>query len=108
MDFKLEVAKKISLAVDMELEKVLSLIEIPPQSSMGDFAFPCFQLAKTMRKDPNMIATEFAGKFEQDNIIEKAEQAGGYLNFFVNRKEYINDVVNEVLAKGEKIGRAHV
>ena len=104
MDFKLEVAKKISKAVDMELDKVLSLIEIPPQSSMGDFAFPCFQLAKTMRKAPNMIATEFAGKFEQDNIIEKAEQAGGYLNFFVNRKEYINDVVNEVLAKGEKYG----
>ena len=104
MDFKLEVAKKISIAVDMELDKVLSLIEIPPQSSMGDFAFPCFQLAKTMKKAPNMIATEFAGKFQQDNIIEKAEQAGGYLNFFVNRKEYINDVVNEVLAKGEKYG----
>ena len=104
MDFKVEVAKKISAAVDMELDKVLDLIEIPPQSNMGDYAFPCFQLAKTMRKAPNMIAAEFAGKFESDGIIEKAEQAGGYLNFFVNKKEYINDVIHEVLEKGEKFG----
>lgn len=104
MDFKVEVAKKISTAVDMELDKVLDLIEIPPQSNMGDYAFPCFQLAKTMRKAPNMIAAEFAGKFSGDGIIEKAEQAGGYLNFFVNKKEYIKDVINEVLEKGEKYG----
>ncbi|NLN49489.1 MAG: hypothetical protein GX154_10485 [Clostridiales bacterium] len=68
MDFKLEVAKKISKQVDMELEKVLSLIEIPPQSNMGDYAFPCFQLAKVMRKPPHLISKELADRFTGDNI----------------------------------------
>lgn len=106
MDFKIEVAKKISKMVDMDIEKVLSLIEIPPQSSMGDYAFPCFQLAKSLRKAPNMIASELALKVGSDNIIEKTEQMGGYLNFFVNKTEYIKNVVNEVLLKGENYAKS--
>ena len=105
MDFKLEVAKKISEQVDMELEKVLGLIEIPPQSNMGDYAFPCFLLAKTMRKPPHMIAKELAGKFVGDNVLEKAEAAGGYLNFFINKTEYIKYTINEVLEKGSEYGK---
>lgn len=105
MDFKLEVAKKISEQVDMELEKVMDLIEIPPQSNMGDYAFPCFQLAKTMRKPPHMIAKELADKFAKDNVLEKAEAAGGYLNFFINREEYTKHTINEVLEKGSNYGK---
>ncbi len=105
MDFKLEVAKKISEQVDMELEKVLDLIEIPPQSNMGDYAFPCFQLAKIMRKPPHMIAKELAEKFVGDNILEKAEAAGGYLNFFINKAEYMKYTINDVLEKGMNYGK---
>ncbi|MDF2533504.1 MAG: arginyl-tRNA synthetase [Clostridia bacterium] len=104
MDFKKEVANKISQLVDMELEKVMELIEIPPQSNMGDYAFPCFQLAKTMRKAPNMIAADLAGKFTTDNVVGKVEAAGGYLNFFVNKGEFIKTVLTEVLAKGKDFG----
>lgn len=104
MDFKAEIAKKISRLVDMEFDKVMELIEIPPQPNMGDYAFPCFQLAKVMRKSPNMIAAEFSGKVQADSIVEKAEAAGGYLNFFINKKEYIKQLVEEVLIKGEKFG----
>jgi arginyl-tRNA synthetase len=104
MDFKKEVANKISQLVDMELEKVMELIEIPPQSNMGDYAFPCFQLAKTMRKAPNMIATDLAGKFTTDNVVGKVEAAGGYLNFFVNKSEFIKTVLTEVLEKGKDFG----
>ena len=50
MDYKLEIAKKISNMIEMETEKVLDLMEIPPQPNMGDYAFPCFQLAKVVRK----------------------------------------------------------
>ena len=104
MDFKKEVANKISQLVDMELEKVMELIEIPPQSNMGDYAFPCFQLAKTMRKAPNMIAADLAGKFTTDNVVGKVEAAGGYLNFFVNKSEFIKTVLTEVLEKGKDFG----
>jgi arginyl-tRNA synthetase len=101
MDFKKEVANKISQIVDMELEKVLELIEIPPQSNMGDYAFPCFQFSKTMRKAPNMIAADLAGKFTPDNVVGKVEAAGGYLNFFVNKSEFIKSVLTEVQEKGK-------
>ncbi len=105
MDFKVEIAKKISEQTEMESEKVLDLIEIPPQFNMGDYAFPCFQLAKVMRKPPNMIARDLAEKFERDEILERAEAAGGYLNFFINKTEYIKQTINEVLEKGLNYGK---
>lgn len=104
MDFKKEVANKISELVELEQEKIMELIEIPPQSNMGDYAFPCFQLAKVMRKAPNMIAADLAGKLTPDHVIGKVEAAGGYLNFFVNRAEYIKAVLTEVMAKGKDFG----
>jgi arginyl-tRNA synthetase len=108
MDFKVEIAKKISELADMEFDKVIGLIEIPPQGNLGDYAFPCFQLAKVMRKSPNMIAAELSGKVQPDSIVEKAEAAGGYLNFFVNKTEYIKQLVEEVLEQGEKFGSSNV
>lgn len=104
MDFKLEIAKKISNIIELETEKVLDMMEIPPQPNMGDYAFPCFQLAKVMRKAPNLIAKELAEKVEKDNIVEKAEAAGGYLNFFVNKEEFIKQVINQVIQQGDKYG----
>lgn len=50
MDYKKLVAERIKEHVDLELENIEKLIEIPPKPEMGDFAFPCFQLAKVMRK----------------------------------------------------------
>jgi len=104
MDFKLEIAKKISNITELETEKVLDIMEIPPQPNMGDYAFPCFQLAKVMRKAPNLIAKELAEKVEKDNIVEKAEAVGGYLNFFVNKEEFIKQVINQVIQQGDKYG----
>lgn len=106
MDFKLEIAKKISSLIDMEEEKIMDLMEIPPQPTMGDYAFPCFQLAKVMRKSPNMIAKELAEKVDRDLVIEKADAAGGYLNFFINKEEYTKHIIGEVLKKGENYGKA--
>lgn len=108
MDFKNEIALKISQLVDMDQDKVLDLIETPPQKNMGDYAFPCFQLAKVMRKAPNMIAVELATKVQPDNVVEKAEPAGGYLNFFINKGEYIKEIINEVLAQGQQFGSSTI
>lgn len=104
MDFKIDIAKKISSLVDMEVEKVIELMEVPPHSNMGDYAFPCFQLAKVMRKAPNMIATELAAKVQPDNVVEKAEAAGGYLNFFLNKQEYISETIKKAVEQGESFG----
>ncbi|MGB7604526.1 MAG: arginine--tRNA ligase [Lutisporaceae bacterium] len=104
MDFKKEIANKIGQLVEMEHEKIMELIEIPPQSNMGDYAFPCFQFSKLLRKSPNMIAIDLAGKLIPDNIVGSVEAAGGYLNFFVNKAEFIKEVLTEVNAKGGDFG----
>lgn len=106
MDFKKEIAGKISQLVDMEEEKIMELIEIPPQSNMGDYAFPCFQFAKVLRKAPNMIAADLAGKLTPDHVIGKVEAAGGYLNFFVNKAEFMKAVLSEVNEKGKDFGKS--
>ena len=56
MDYKKKIASLLSKEVDLDVEKLEKLIEIPPRAEMGDYAFPCFQLAKVMRKAPNMIS----------------------------------------------------
>ncbi|MBP5775854.1 MAG: arginine--tRNA ligase, partial [Clostridiales bacterium] len=60
MDYKELIAGNISEVTGLEKDKVFELIEIPPRLDMGDFAFPCFTLAKTLRKAPPLIATELA------------------------------------------------
>ena len=68
---------------DNEIE---SLIEIPPSSDLGDYSFPCFALSKTEKKSPDKIAENFAGKIKLPKEIEKVENKGAYLNFFINNK----------------------
>ena len=74
-----------------------TFIEIPKDASNGDYAFPCFRLAKELRKAPPLIANEIKEKIELDeNIIEKVEIAGGYLNFYVNKKALAKEVLSEI------------
>ena len=97
MNFKEYTAKKISGETGLLEEQILTLTETPPNPEMGDLAFPCFTLAKTMRKSPMIIASELAEKFGSDEFIEKAEAKGGYLNFFFNKGAFAKDTVSKVL-----------
>ena len=107
MDFRLAVAKKVSELTEMDLESVNRLIEIPPQEDMGDFAFPCFALAKTMRKAPNMIASDLASSDKlQESWLSKVEAKGPYLNFFVDRGAFANEIISDVLSKGTTYGQS--
>ena len=62
-----------------------SMIEIPPEHKFGDFAFPCFALAKEMKKAPVEIAKELIEKFKATKILNEVKAIGPYLNFFVNK-----------------------
>ena len=74
MDYKKKVAELIKTEVDMDLESIEKLIEIPPRPEMGDFAFPCFQLAKAFRKAPNMIAEELKEKLKNTKLSDKQKR----------------------------------
>ncbi|NCC79366.1 MAG: arginine--tRNA ligase [Clostridia bacterium] len=96
MDYKKLIAESISSALEIEAEDVLRSIEIPPKQEMGDFAFPCFQLAKKLRKAPNMIAADLKEKLDIPEI-ERVEVLGPYVNFFLNKSIYLEGVVQKVL-----------
>ena len=104
MNFKEYIAKKLEKLTGLELDTLLGALETPPDSKMGDQAFPCFILAKTMRKAPPVIASELAASFESDEYIKKAEALGGYLNFFYNRETFTKSVISEISEKKDSYG----
>ncbi|MDW7668677.1 MAG: arginine--tRNA ligase [Bacillota bacterium] len=96
IDYKDSVAELISENVELEKEKIYEIIEIPPEMEMGDYAFPCFILAKTFKKNPALIAKELAESIELNNKFEKVVNNGPYLNFYLNRVEFNKETLKEI------------
>lgn len=96
---KTQLSKMIyDIIQDIPLESINAMLEIPPQKEMGDYALPCFQLAKTLRKSPVVIAKEYKEALEgvQSSIIERIEATNGYLNFWLKKEAYIDKVLEAV------------
>ena len=104
MDFKEYTADKLAELTGLEKPAIVSALETPPDEKMGDLAFPCFPLAKVLRKAPPIIAKELAEKFENNDAFERVEQAGGYLNFFFKRGAFIKDTIEGVKSAGDNWG----
>lgn len=104
MDAKISIAKSLSEATGLETAELLSFIETPPDSSMGDFAFPCFKLARTLRKAPPAIAAELKEKLALPEGIDRIDVAGGYLNFFADKADFAGKTIRRVLDEGEAYG----
>ena len=105
VNFKELIAEKIAAVTEIEKEEILGYIEIPPNDEMGDFAFPCFKLAKVLRKAPNMIAEDLKSKIETDENIIRIEIVGGYLNFYINKLLLAETVLNEINDKKDDFGK---
>ncbi|MGN1333552.1 MAG: arginine--tRNA ligase [Anaerovoracaceae bacterium] len=109
VNFKEEIAKLIAAEVtELELSDIQSMIEIPQDSKMGDYAFPCFRLAKIMRKAPPLIAKNIAEKIADNAMFERVEQVNAYVNMFISKEEFVKDVVEDVLERGEDFGKSNV
>lgn len=81
----------------LSAEDISSLIEIPPKPEMGDFAFPCFRLAKTMRKAPQMIAADIKEAIGKVDFLEDIQVQGAYLNFFVDKKVFVKSMIEAAI-----------
>ena len=79
-------------------EEISALIEIPPKPELGDFAFPCFRLAKTMRKAPQMIAADIKDAIGEVDFIEEIAVQGAYLNFFIKKNIFVKSMVEAAAA----------
>lgn len=109
VNFKEEIAKLIAAEVtELELSDIQSMIEIPQDSKMGDYAFPCFKLAKIMRKAPPLIAKNIAEKIADNAMFERVEQINAYVNMFISKEEFVKDVVEDVLERGGDFGKSNV
>lgn len=108
IDYKKEIAKSISKITNISENELENYIEIPPNSEMGDFAFPCFKLAKELRKAPPLIANEIKEKIETDSIIERVEVVGGYLNFFINKVDFSKQIIKKVFDEKEMYGSSKI
>lgn len=106
MDFKIEIAKLLAAAAEISVEDAAAAVEIPAKKEMGDFAYPCFRLAKVFRKAPPMIASELIEKIEKPDFIAKMEVVGAYINFFVNKGVYAEQVLSAVLEQKENYGKS--
>ena len=86
---------------DFTREEIESFVEVPPNPDLGDYAFPCFRLAKTMRKAPQMIASELVDKINEllkespINGIDTIKSEGAYLNFFLNKELLTESILTE-------------
>ena len=108
---KLRIAEKIASAVrtinaeaELNTQDVAAMLEYPPDSNMGDLAFPCFKLSKTLRRSPVQIAATLCEALATDEVIGKIEAVNGYLNIKISNIYLGNTVVPEILAKGERYG----
>ena len=109
IDFKENIAQKISEVTNIEKEELKTYIERPPNSDLGDYAFPCFKLAKSLRKAPPVIASEIKEAIKlDDGSIEKIEIVGGYLNIYINKASLAETVLKEVAQKQEKYGSSNI
>ena len=110
LKIKLQIAEKILMGVKginpdapLTAAEIADMLEYPPDATMGDLAFPCFKLSKTLRRAPVQIAATIAEGLE-GGAIGSAEAVNGYLNIRLNN-EYLGQVVlPEVLAKKENYG----
>ena len=105
--FKQIIAEQISKTININEKELESYIETPKDSKNGDYAFPCFRLAKELRKAPPVIANEIKEKIETVEEIEKIEVAGGYLNFFINKSILAKEVLEEI-SKNEQYGKSEI
>ncbi len=112
--FKTKASEKIAgviaeIAPDAALSAadIYTMLEYPPDSAMGDIAFPCFRLSKALRSAPPKIAASLAEKM-RDFDIGEAQAVGGYLNFKISADYLANHVLSEIEDKGEKYGASDI
>ena len=109
INYKVEIAKILADKIEtMTYEEILNLVEHPKNTEMGDYAFPCFKLAKAFRKSPNVIAEELSLEIQDETLFDHIAAVAGFLNFTVNAEHFAQNVIEEVLDKKEKYGSSEL
>ncbi|HZK34037.1 MAG TPA: arginine--tRNA ligase [Bacillota bacterium] len=108
LDAKMEIAKQLASIVEgLDEMQLYEMLEVPPNPEMGDFALPCFKLSKTLKKSPIQIAETLAQSMAANDLIDRNVPVSGYLNIFLDRGNFINGFLGQVLEKKENYGSSN-
>jgi len=98
MDYQKLIAQALQDACGLPQDELLDMLAVPPDPEMGDYALPCFKLAKTMRKAPPMIAQQLCETIAKPEGVERIEAVNGYLNFYLDKSGFARSVLEAVEA----------
>lgn len=108
MDEQLQIAQTLQAVLpDLTIDDILNKLERPKDSEHGDFAFPTFFLAKTLRKAPQMIAGDLIAQLDTTGY-QKVEQAGPYINFYMDQGQVGANILTEILQDPANYGRRNL
>lgn len=109
INFKEEIAALLNETIDgLSAGEIMDMIEIPTDSKMGDYAFPCFKLAKLLRKAPPMIAQGIAEKLQGSELFDKVENVNAYVNMFLSRKVFMKELLSGVIEMNDSFGSSDI
>lgn len=109
INFKEKIAEILAEAVEgLTQDEIRDMLEIPADNKMGDYAFPCFKLAKVMRKAPPMIAQGIAEKLQGNELFAKVEAVNAYVNMFLSRDYFVKNLVSSVAAEKDRFGSSDI
>lgn len=102
---KKEITKILAEKIEgLSLSEIQSMIEIPQDTSMGDYAFPCFKLAKLLHKAPPLIAADIAEQIKDDPLFASVQNVNAYVNMFINKAEFTRITLEGVKEGGDRFG----
>lgn len=103
--FKNYIAERISEASGVEKARLIELIEVPPSPEMGDLAFPCYALARELRKPPALVAADLITQIGPDEIVRRVEAAGPYVNFHLRHETVIARTLGVIASQKGSFGK---
>lgn len=106
--FKQQIAANLAPLIGWDEQRIIDALELPPDQQLGDLAFPCFPLARELRKAPPAIAADLAARISLPVAVQEARPIGGYLNFFLTKSQLAEQVLQTVRATGGEFGNANL
>lgn len=106
MNYKEKLIEILKKEIDLPEEELDRLIEIPSDSTLGDYALPCFAFAKTLRKAPQMISQDLKSKLVIEPYFERVEAVGPYLNFFISKSSLLRSLKEKIETEKEEFGKS--
>ncbi len=97
-----------TLDENVDINDIYNKIEVPKDKKNGDFSYPCFNLAKILKNSPVNIANKIKEKIVLNDAISKVEVVNGFLNFYLNSNNVVENILKNILTKNSEYGKINI